>query len=149
MSAMTPQDLATLYRKMSHFDKTLDFEFKVKGPGEVEYGLTIGDRHLSSPETCHGGVLAGLMDAIIGMTVLSDSVTKGLLCSTVEFKINFIKPAIKDDRLSGTGIIDYSGNSLVVASGSIFNQKGEIVCKGMGTFNLYPLHKKDLSHLMA
>ncbi|PIK16122.1 PaaI family thioesterase [Halobacteriovorax sp. JY17] len=142
---MTPKELETLFRKISNFDKHLGLEFELKGPGKIEYTLPITENHLSSPKTCHGGVISAMMDCVLGLTVLSYSVTIDKLCSTVEFKTNFITPASLGDTIKGTAELDYVGNSLVVCNGSITClETGKIVAKGMGTFNLYPLSKKDL-----
>ncbi|OUR99932.1 hypothetical protein A9Q84_02560 [Halobacteriovorax marinus] len=143
---MTPQELGILFKKISKYDQTMGLEFKMIGPGEIEYTLEITDKHLSSPETCHGAVLAGMMDCVLGLTVLSHSVTLDKLCSTVEFKTNFITPAKLGDVLIGTAQLDYVGKTLVVCNGTILSKNdGRMVAKGMGTFNLYPLSKKDLA----
>ncbi|WP_127717397.1 PaaI family thioesterase [Halobacteriovorax sp. HLS] len=142
---MTPQELDTIFRKISTFDKTLGLEYTMTGPAEVTYTLTVDERHLSSPQTCHGAVIAGMMDSVLGLTVLSYSVTLDKLCSTVEFKTNFIAPALIGDKLIGTAKLDYVGNSLVVCNGEIIAENDKrVIAKAMGTFNLYPLSKKDL-----
>lgn len=143
---MTPQELGKLFKNISKYDQTMGLEFEMKGAGEIEYTLEIKEKHLSSPETCHGATIAGMMDCVLGLTVLSHSVTLDMLCSTVEFKTNFITPAKLGDVLIGSAKLDYVGKTLVVCNGTIVNKiDGRMVAKGMGTFNLYPLSKKDLA----
>jgi len=60
-----------LYDTFNFFDKNLDLELSEKGPGDIEYKLTIRRKHLSSPGVGHGGVIAAMMDAVIGTTALS------------------------------------------------------------------------------
>ncbi|MFT6602804.1 MAG: acyl-coenzyme A thioesterase PaaI-like protein, partial [Bacteriovoracaceae bacterium] len=77
---MSPSELIELYKKINQFDKHLDFDLKMKD-GVVTYEVIIEDKHLSSPGTCHGGVLAGLMDNVLGVTALAYAVTEDKLCS--------------------------------------------------------------------
>jgi len=58
-----------------------------------------------------------MVDAVLGVPVLSHAVTEDKLCATVEFKINYIAPAKLGDKLVGTNTIDFKGKSLVVSSG--------------------------------
>lgn len=87
-----------------------------------------------------------MMDTVLGLTVLSYSVTVDQLCSTVEFKINMLKEVKLNQTLKAKADLDYKGNKIVVASALILDaQTNEAVAKGLGTFNLYPLSKKNLT----
>ncbi len=135
---MSPEELERLFRQHSNFDRTLGLELEIFGPGKVTYSLTIDQRHLSTATISHGGVIAGMMDNVLGVTALSQAVTLGQLVSTVEFKLNYLRPARLGDRLVGNAQIDFQGKSLIVTSGAIFCGT-DIISKGQGTFNLYPL----------
>jgi uncharacterized protein (TIGR00369 family) len=116
-------------------------------PGQAEYRMVIRPEHLSSPGVAHGGVLAGLMDAVLGAAALTLAFTAGELVSTVEFKINFLHPVRLGDELRATAQVDHAGKSLLVCSGTIYRQSpGEApekaVAQGMGTFNRYPATKR-------
>lgn len=137
---MDAKELEKLFKKISCFDKHMGMSFTVEGPGKVTYKMEITENHLSSPKTAHGGVIAGMMDNVLGVTALSYAVTQDKLCSTVEFKINYINPAHPGDLLIGTADIDFKGKSLVVTSATIRADK-RLIAKGMGTFNLYPMEK--------
>jgi uncharacterized protein (TIGR00369 family) len=143
---MTPTELMTLYKRINQFDKHLDFDLQITESGVVTYEVLIEDKHLSSPGTCHGGVLAGLMDNVLGVTALAHAVTEDKLCSTVEFKINYLNPALKGDRVFGEALIDHRGQTIVVTSGTL-KTKDKLIAKGLGTFNLYPASKKDFFSL--
>lgn len=139
-------DPIEIYKQMDLFAKDNGMELTVKTPGESDYRMTIKEKHLSSPNTCHGGVIAGFMDAVIGSAALSLAFTENNLVSTVEFKINYFKPAHLGDVLVGKGKVDFSGKSIITSSGEIIDETtGEIVAKAMGTFNKYPLEKRDFS----
>jgi acyl-coenzyme A thioesterase PaaI-like protein len=66
--------------------------------------------------------------------------------STVEFKINYFKPILLGDTLLGTGVIEFHGKSLIASSGTIIEKdSGKLISKALGTFNIYPMEKRDLN----
>ncbi len=139
---MTTQEL---YEAFNHFDRLMGLELTEKGPGDIEYRLVVQQQHLSSPGVGHGGVVAAMMDAVIGTTALSQVFHERKLVSTIEFKINYFKPTIEDDVLIGTGKIEFHGKSIISCSGEIIKQEsGELVSKALGTFNIYPMEKRGL-----
>ena len=157
MSAPLPAlpDLATLvaaYNQMNHYGRTNGMVLSVSTPGQVEYRMRIRDEHLSSPNTCHGGVVAGLMDAALGAAALSLAFTKMELVSTVEFKMNYLHAVHLHDELVARGVVDHGGNSLVVSSCVVYRvQEGHedvAVARGLGTFNRYPASKRDFAQLL-
>lgn len=135
---------STFFKKNNLFDDHMGLKYTIIKPGEITYELTVAKKHLSSADACHGGVLAGMMDGVLGLTALTWCVQSGNLCATVEFKINYINPAKIGDTLIGKGNIDYTGSRLIVTNGSINQKKtGQLVAKGMGTFTQYPLKKRE------
>lgn len=141
---MTPKDLEDVFRKVCRFDQTLGLDFEVPKPGKSIYRFTVDERHLANPHHCHGGVLAAVMDGTMGVAVLTEAVREGNLCSTVEFKINYLNRAKLGDQLESIGEIEFKGQRLVVANATI--RCGEtIIAKAMGTFSLYPANKTDIA----
>jgi len=137
------EDFEKIYTDVVQFDEHLGMVLTVQAPGDITYVLDIKNHHMASPEACHGGVISGMMDAVLGITALSFAVSKGNLCATVEFKINYLSPVKLGDRLEGQGEIDFYGSKLMVTSGVIIEQNsGRLVAKGLGTFSQYPLSKK-------
>lgn len=137
-----------VYNRINLYAQENGMVLTVIEPGHIRYEMTVQQKHLSSPNTCHGGAIAGLMDSVIGAAALSLAFTENNLVSTVEFKIHYFQPVHLGDVLVGTGKIDYKGKSLIISSGEIINQAtGEMAAKAIGTFNVYPLSKKDLSEI--
>ena len=132
------------FNDKNNFGRAQGVRFEVHDDDTVHLFMTIQDHHLSSPGVAHGGAISGFMDSVLGVTALYEAFKHGNICSTVEFKLNFIKPVYLGDQLCGQGFIDYKGQSLVVVSGDIRDAKtNAIKAKGLGTFNLYPLEKKE------
>lgn len=146
-------DVATLvaiYNQINAFGRTNGMELLLTQPGQVQYTMTVRPDHLSSPGTCHGGVLAGLMDAALGAAALSLAFTTGELVSTVEFKINYLHPVHLHDHLVARGTVEHSGKTLLVSSATITcpTRDNLVVARGLGTFNRYPASKRDFHDLL-
>lgn len=135
------------YNRVNAYGQANGMTLSVPAPGQAEYRMVIGPAHLSSPGVAHGGVLAGLLDAVLGAAALTLAFTSGELVSTVEFKINYLQPVRLGDELRATARVDHTGKSLLVSSGVIYRRApGEptetAVAQGLGTFNRYPAAKR-------
>ncbi len=139
------EDIITIYNKTNNFGKENNFILNIIADGEITYEMKVEEKHLATPTTIHGGVISALMDATIGVAALSATYKKNQLVSTIEYKTNFIRPAFLGDTLKGYGKVDNKGNRIVFSSGSIYNQKNELIATGSGTFNAYPFEKSDIA----
>jgi len=131
------------YIQHNNFGKTLRMDFKIVEPGLVHYFITINKDHLATPLVAHGGVISALMDGLLGVAALSISAQENKVVSTVEFKINFLAPALLDDELMGIGKVEQQGKRLIISSGDIICPKRNnvVIAKAIGTFNAYPAEK--------
>lgn len=138
-------DILKIYNQINHFGNSNGMVYEVVAPGEVHYTMTIAENHLSGPGVAHGGLVAGFMDAVLGVAALSLAVEDNMLVSTIEYKINFFKPVKFGETIKGIGKVDSRGKRILVSSGEIFDSSGQVLAKAMGTFNAYPVEKiKDL-----
>lgn len=131
-----------IFKSMNKYDLDNAMAFEIHSPGHITYKMTVQEKQLSSPNTAHGASIAGFMDCVLGLSALSHAIESNNLTSTVEFKINFIRPVRLGEELVGTGKVIHAGKSLIISSGEI-HVKGELVAMGQGTFNTYPFAKKD------
>lgn len=129
------------YRRGNNFGRNLDMDFEIIEPGIVNYWMIVQEQHLATPSAAHGGVIAGFMDALLGVGALSAVCDEMDIVSTVEFKISYFAPCLIKDKLTGTTKLLKKGKSLVFLEGEIYNQNGVLVAKGNGTFNRYPALK--------
>jgi uncharacterized protein (TIGR00369 family) len=139
-----------IYKRINLFAKENGMNHTVKNLGESNYTMTILNKHLSSPNVCHGGVVAGFMDSVLGSAALSVAFNSDSLVSTVEFKINYFKPVYLGEKLIGRGKVDYEGKKLITSTGEIFrikDGKEVLIAKAIGTFNKYPLDKTEFRNL--
>lgn len=140
--------ILTIYNEVNTYGKWNDMEFTVIEPGKINYSFHPKPNHESSPGVMHGGALAGYMDAILGVAALSKVSVNNMLVSTVELKINFLRPVFTGDVLKGEGEVEFAGKRLLVSTAKIKNQKGELVGLGQGTFNAYPVEKSVVAKVM-
>lgn len=131
-----------IFKSINKFDLDNQLTFEIHSPGHITYKMTVQEKHLSSPNIAHGAAIAGFMDCVLGLSALSEAITRDNLTSTVEFKINYIRPVKLGEELVGTGKVVHKGKSLIISSGEI-RVNGELVAMGQGTFNTYPFSKKD------
>jgi uncharacterized protein (TIGR00369 family) len=130
------------FKKHNEYDRTLGLDFEIIEPGHIKYQVTVTEKHVSSPNIAHGGFIASIMDSVLGFSALTLAATQKMVVSTVEFKLNMVRPAKVGDVLVGEGRIDHEGKSLIISTGRIF--KGDkLVAQGQGTFNKYPMQKKE------
>lgn len=132
------------YSNNIRFDRFLGMKLKVHEPGKITYTLEINENHLTVPDQVHGGVISAMMDAVLGVTALSLAVSNGNFCSTVEYKLNFFSTGKPGDILEGSAVVDFAGSRIICTSGTIIDlNSGRTIAKGMGTFQQYPISKKQ------
>jgi len=100
--------------------------------------MTIGPAHIAAPDAAHGGAVMTLLDSALGLTALAYAIPHGQSTSTVEMKVNFLRPARRGRTLVTSTVIQSAGGSLLVATGKATDaETGEAVAFAVGTFNLY------------
>ncbi len=100
---------------------------------EIEPG-----EHLYNPfSTVHGGILSTLLDTTMTAAVLS-SLPIGKSCSTLEMKVNFVRPVTgKSGLMCCRAEMIHSGKRTATASGKIFDDRERLVGHGTGTWTIF------------
>ena len=134
-------NLIDQYIANNKYGKLLGMNFSILEPGLVNYSLRINENHLATPFTAHGGCIASLLDATMGVGALSMVSSKNQVVATVEMKINFLKGAILNDQLIATSKVVKNGNKIIVMQAEIRNEKKELLALASGTFMPYDAMK--------
>ncbi len=135
-------EMIKVFDQINVYGRENGMKLNVVEPGVIIYEMDIAEKHLSSPQTAHGGIIAGLMDSVLGTGALSLAFTEKKLVSTVEFKINYFHPVKLGDHLVGKSHVEFKGKRIIATSAEIHCSQTELlVAKGLGTFNSYPLDK--------
>lgn len=142
------EKLLKIYNQTNQFGRENNLKLTVIKPGEITYEMEVLPKHLATPTVIHGGMIAALMDGVIGVAALSLVAPENKLVSTVEYKINYFKPAFLGDVLIGKGKVDHQGKRIIHSSGELYNQHNELIAKAMGTFNAYPFEKSDVAEFL-
>lgn len=100
--------------------------------GEVLLKLPITPQLLNANETLHGGVHATMLDLILGMAIRTTTKTR---CVTINLNVNYLASAFSGD-IFATGKIIKQGYRTVIAEGELFDEREELLAKGIGTFKL-------------
>lgn len=138
--------LIKIYQQTNEFGKLHGMDLKKFEADEIIYHLEVKKEHLATPTTAHGGLLAGYMDGVLGLAALYSSSENACLVSTVEFKINYLKPVHLGDILIGRGTVISAGKRIIICNGEIKKQhNNEVVAIGTGTFNAYPYEKSGMT----
>jgi uncharacterized protein (TIGR00369 family) len=106
----------------ANFICDLDIQLEKVSEGTCETSLVIQERLLQQHGFIHGGVIATMADHTAGGAARSVSGEKDVL--TVEFKINYLRPAI-GDRLRCTASVLRGGKTVIVAEALVHAGNGE------------------------
>jgi acyl-CoA thioesterase len=134
-------EILELYNKTNRFGALLGMKYQILDSGEVIYKAKITENFLATTKAAHGGFIAAFMDAVVGVAALSKVINDGKVVSTVEMKINFLKPANLGDELTGNGKVLKAGKSLIITEGKIYNQNNELIAICLATMNAYPFER--------
>jgi uncharacterized protein (TIGR00369 family) len=99
--------------------RTLGATLEAVDSGSVTVSCGFDERLTQQHGLFHGGLLASLVDVACGYAALSVMPADREVL-TVEFKINFLKPA-KTDRVIAVGTVVQAGRTLTVCDGSVFD----------------------------
>src|ERR1700739_4949065 len=102
---------------LANFIRDLDIRLDKVSEGTCETSLVVQQRLLQQHGFIHGGVIATMADHTAGGAARSVSGEKDVL--TVEFKINYLRPAI-GDRLRCTASVLRGGKSVIVAEALVY-----------------------------
>ena len=101
------------------FMRTLGAVLESVEPGTVTITCGFAEGLTQQHGLFHGGVVASLVDVACGYAALSVMPADREVL-TVEFKINFLKPA-QTERVFAVGQVVQAGRTLTVCEGSVFD----------------------------
>jgi uncharacterized protein (TIGR00369 family) len=136
---MKEDSLIEKYIQNNFFGKLLGMNFRIPGEGRVEYDLTITQQLLATPHAAHGGAVSSLVDAALGVAGLSAVHNDNKVVSTIEYKLNFLSPALLNDQLTAIAKVEHKGKRILIISCDVFcrNRENKLIAKALGTFNAY------------
>jgi uncharacterized protein (TIGR00369 family) len=109
---------------------------------EVAHGLAVfelqpAEYHYNPFATVHGGIISTLLDSAMTAAVMS-TLGIGTACSTVEIKVNFIRPVTdRTGPLRCEARPIHVGKRLATVNGWLRDAGGELYAHGVSTCSLF------------
>ena len=114
------------------------------GEGWCEASMPIGPGHLQQHGHVHAGVVTTLADHTAGSAAYT-AAPEGMDVITIEFKINFLRPA-GGARLFARGVVLKAGKSIVVAESEVYADDSErgrvLVAKLVSSLAVIPMTRR-------
>ncbi|MCB1214407.1 MAG: PaaI family thioesterase [Deltaproteobacteria bacterium] len=131
-----PKHLENLFPHEDLFGALVGYELESYEEGKVRTSLKIEKKHLSPSGKVHGGVISSFVDWSMGAAVFT-TIKPGMLCSTIEFKINYLSGVQLGEKIFADSKIKFRGRSHAVIECHVFREEGKDVAVALGTFNIY------------
>jgi acyl-CoA thioesterase len=117
---------------MAEFTQHLGMETARAEGGECVIELELDERHMSTANRAHGGVLFTMLDTALGRAVIS-RLPEGRGCATIEAKVNFFRP-IQTGRIRAVAEVLRMTRRTAYAEASLLDAKDNLLARCSGTF---------------
>ena len=111
--------------------ETLGARIAESAPGRVVLELVAGPQHRHGGGVVQGGVITQIADAAMGMS-LATLQEDGIWNTTIELKINFVRPAI-EGRLRAVGRVIEMRQSLLFSEADVLDEHDRLVARASST----------------
>ncbi|MBI2902459.1 MAG: PaaI family thioesterase [Candidatus Methylomirabilis oxyfera] len=100
-------------------------------PGRAVIEFDATERHANPMGTLHGGVLCDIADAAMG-TAYASTLAEGETYTTLELKINFLKP-VWNAKLLAVGRVVKGGRTVGLVECDVMDEKQSLVARATST----------------
>lgn len=122
---------ALLAAKPDGWMETLGARIAEAEPGRVVLELVAGPKHRHGGGVVQGGVITQIADAAMGMS-LATLQEDGVWNTTIELKINFIRPAI-EGRLRAIGRVVEMRQTLLFSEADVLDDQDRLIARASST----------------
>ncbi len=114
------------------FADLIGFEVSERSDGICVSGMITDEKHMNPHGVVHGAVIYALADTGMG-GALTSQLSEGEICSTIEIKINYFRPAVAGRLSCHTEVIN-KGRRTAVMESTVKDENDRLIAKAMGTF---------------
>jgi acyl-CoA thioesterase len=114
------------------FAELLGFEVTERGDGRCRVELAVDARHMNPHGLVHGAVLYALADTGMG-GALSSVLDEGEICTTIEIKINYLRPWKQGVLRCDTRVVS-RGRTMAMLQSDLFDGEDRHLALATGTF---------------
>ena len=111
--------------------ETLGARISESEPGRVVLELEAGPQHRHGGGVVQGGVITQIADAAMGMS-LATLQEDGIWNTTIELKINFIRPVVSG-RIRAVGRVVEMKQTLLFSEADVVDEQGRLVARASST----------------
>ena len=115
---------------------TLGARIAESEPGRVVLELHAGPQHRHGGGVVQGGVITQIADAAMGMS-LATLQEDGMWNTTIELKINFLRPVV-EGRLRAVGRVIEMKQTLLFSEADVLDEQGRLVARASSTCMAVP-----------
>ena len=98
--------------------------------------LTTTDDHVNRNGSVHGGVIATLLDAVMGRAA-RNSLDEGQSTATISMTVTYLRPGKVGEEITASAEIRKSGSSVVMVEGDVTAEDGEPIAHGVATYTVF------------
>ena len=136
---MDPKAFLARWHELGGLVATMGMGFELNQDGPSVVTMTITPEMAGSPGISHGGAVMALLDTGLGVAAIEYALPKARATSTLEMKVNLLRPAKVGTCLRCTAKVVHAGRSHLVIQGEAVDESGRVLAIAVGTFNLYPI----------
>jgi uncharacterized protein (TIGR00369 family) len=126
------------------FIKTCRFEVEEVRRGYFQSRVEIQELHRQQDGFIHAGVMETMADHTAGYAAFT-TVPEDFQILTIEFKINFLRPAYGEALLCCSRVIR-GGNKIIISESEVFDEReGEEALAAKALVTLMAVHRDDLA----
>jgi uncharacterized protein (TIGR00369 family) len=126
------------------FIKHCRFEAEDVRRGSFKSKVKIEDQHRQQDGFIHAGVMATMADHTAGYAAFT-TVGEEFQILTIEFKVNFLKPAYGEALVCRSKVIR-GGSTIIVSESEVFDiRKGEEILSAKAMVTLMAVHRDNLT----
>jgi uncharacterized protein (TIGR00369 family) len=126
------------------FIKYCQFEVEEVKKGYFQSRVNIQDQHRQQDGFIHAGVMATMADHTAGYAAFT-TVPDEYQILTIEFKINFLRPAYGDELVCCSRVIR-EGNKIIISESEVFDRReGKEVLAAKALVTLMAVHEEALA----
>ena len=118
--------------------KTIGFHLVDVANGRAVFEGIPRYEHYNPIGTVHGGFAATLLDSALGCAIFT-TLAKGEAWTTLELKLNFVRPLSKDTGTVETeGRVIHRGRTIATAEGTVKDRAGKLYAHASTTCMIFP-----------
>lgn len=130
----TPHDDLAAAVRDSAFYRWFGMELANTETGSITLRLELADHHVNIQGLAHGGVIATLADAAMGLSIRS-AVEQGRRHVTIAMDVHYLRPVVRG-TVTATGRAIRVGREVAYAEADVLDERGRTLARASGTYSV-------------